>query len=154
MDPQVFIDIAAPDLPGKVQEYADLGWRFVNLCGSAVEGGVELIYSFSNGEPFENLRLIAGPDDDIPSISDLYFNAFVFENEVHALFGTRITDMVIDFGDSFYATSVPTPMNPVSPDARASFTIRSRSAARDGDDKVLASSTSEGQEATSASQKA
>ncbi|MDR1185430.1 MAG: hypothetical protein LBK67_11640 [Coriobacteriales bacterium] len=153
MDPQVFIDLAVPDLPGKVQEYADSGWRFVNLCGSTVEDGVELIYSFSNGEPFENLRLIAGPDDDIPSISDLYFNSFVFENEVHALFGTRITGIVIDFGDSFYATSVPTPMNPASLDARASFTIRSRSATRDRDGDVLASSSSESKEATSANQK-
>jgi ech hydrogenase subunit D len=154
MDPQVFIDLAAPDLPSKVQEYADRGWRFVNLCGSTVEGGVELIYSFSNGEPFENLRLIAGPDDDIPSISEIYFNSFVFENELHALFGTRVTGMVIDFGDSFYATSVPTPMNPVSPDARASFTIQSRSAAQDEDGNALASDGSEGKEATSASQNA
>jgi len=114
MDPQVFIDRALPQLHTQTQDYKDKGWRFVNMCGSTIDTGVELLYSFSQGEAFENLRLCVGVDDEVPSISDLYFNSFVFENEAHDLFGVEIKGIAIDFGGNFYATSIPTPMNPHS----------------------------------------
>ncbi|MDR3307621.1 MAG: NADH-quinone oxidoreductase subunit C [Coriobacteriales bacterium] len=114
MDPQVFIDITIPQLHASTQAYKDKGWRFVNMCGATIDAGVELIYSFSQGEALENLRLNVGIDEEVPSISDIYFNSFVFENETHDLFGVGIKDIAIDFGGNFYTTSVPTPMNPAS----------------------------------------
>ncbi len=34
----------------------------------------------------------------VPSITDLFLEAFVFENEIHDLFGVDIKDIAIDFG--------------------------------------------------------
>jgi hypothetical protein len=93
-----------------------------------VADGVELLYSFSKNEPLENLRLIVAADDSLASISDLYFNAFVFENETHDLFGVQFEGIVIDFGGKFYAVSVPTPMNPSSKAAAGAFTVIRRDA--------------------------
>jgi ech hydrogenase subunit D len=115
--PQIFIDITYEELRGKVGEYNAGGWRFVNICGNTVTGGVELIYSFSKSLPLENLRFVIDNDTEISSISDCFPNAFLFENETHDLFGVRFSNISIDFGGEFYTVAVPTPMNPHSRDA-------------------------------------
>jgi hypothetical protein len=116
--PQVFIDIDPGELHERVEDYDERGWRFVNICGSTVEEGVELIYSFSDGLPMENLRFIIDNETVIPSVSDRFPNAFFFENETHDLFGVRFSNISIDFDGEFYTVAVPTPMNPRSAEAR------------------------------------
>ncbi|HBT95854.1 MAG TPA: hypothetical protein DEB24_07150 [Coriobacteriia bacterium] len=116
--PQIFIDIDCKDLKTKVDEYENRGWRFVNICGSTVEGGVELIYSFSDGLPLENLRFTVPNGSTIPSVSGCFPNAFFFENETYDLFGVKFSGVSIDFDGKFYKVSVPTPMNPQSVQAR------------------------------------
>ncbi|GHT77941.1 hypothetical protein FACS1894104_0370 [Actinomycetota bacterium] len=119
MDPQVFIDIELAQLHASAQDYHDRGWRAVNICGSSVDGQVELIYSFSDNEELENLRLLVSNADTVPSISDIFLSTFFFENETHDLFGVDFKGIAIDFGGTFYPTSVPTPMNPASKQALA-----------------------------------
>jgi hypothetical protein len=116
--PQVFIDIGLAELSGRVEDYDARGWRFVNICGSTVAGGVELIYSFSDGLPLENLRLTVGDGATVPSVSERFPNAFFFENETHDLFGVRFSGISIDFDGNLYTVAVPTPMNPRSAEAR------------------------------------
>lgn len=114
LDPQIFKDIELPQLMERVESYKSRGWRFVNLCGSSVDGKVELLYSFSLGEELENLRFLVANEDVVPAVSPIYGNAFFFENETHDLFGVTFKGITIDFGGTFYPTSVPTPMNPAS----------------------------------------
>jgi hypothetical protein len=116
--PQVFIDITDDEVRERIEEYDSGGWRFVNISGNTVAGGVELIYSFSKGLPLENLRFTIDSKTVIPSISDRFPNAFFFENETHDLFGVNFSDISIDFNGEFYTVAVPTPMNPHSPSAR------------------------------------
>ncbi|MDR2197622.1 MAG: NADH-quinone oxidoreductase subunit C [Coriobacteriales bacterium] len=110
--PQVFIDITCGELHERVRDYCARGWHFANLCGCTVDGGVELIYSFSDGLPVENLRLVTDLSRPIASVSDCFPNAFFFENETHDLFGVPFSGISIDFDGTFYRVSVPTPMNP------------------------------------------
>jgi hypothetical protein len=112
--PQVFIDITDDELRERIEEYDNGGWRFVNISGNTVAGGVELIYSFSKGFPLENLRFTIDNKTVIPSVSDRFPNAFFFENETHDLFGVNFSDISIDFNGEFYTVAVPTPMNPHS----------------------------------------
>jgi Ni,Fe-hydrogenase III component G len=112
VDPQVFIDIELSQLRPMTEQYKADGWRFVNLCGSTINDGVELLYSFSNGEELVNLRFNVTTQTVVPAISDLYFNAFVFENETHDLYGVTIKGMAIDFKGRYYDLAIPTPMNP------------------------------------------
>ncbi|MDR1422532.1 MAG: NADH-quinone oxidoreductase subunit C [Coriobacteriales bacterium] len=108
--PQVFIDIKPSELAERVQDYCERGWRFVNLCGVTVEGGVELIYSFSDGYPLENLRFVTDLSEPIDSVSTRFPNAFFFENETHDLFGVQFAGISIDFDGEFYTVSIPEPM--------------------------------------------
>ncbi|MDR0308831.1 MAG: NADH-quinone oxidoreductase subunit C [Coriobacteriales bacterium] len=109
--PQVFIDISLDQLLAKVEDYQKRNWRFVNVNASTVGANVELIYSFANGLPFENLRLTVDTETEVPSISDMFPAAFLFENEGHDLFGVKFTGIAIDFNGELYTLSLPTPMN-------------------------------------------
>ncbi|MDR2587562.1 MAG: NADH-quinone oxidoreductase subunit C [Coriobacteriales bacterium] len=131
--PQVFIDIDYHELSQRIADYDERGWRFVNICGSTVEGGVELIYSFSDGLPLENLRFTVSNEEIIPSVSDRFPNAFFFENETHDLFGVRFSGISIDFDGEFYTVAVPTPMNPHSADAREAAANNTYGAANYGE---------------------
>ncbi|MDR1713568.1 MAG: NADH-quinone oxidoreductase subunit C [Coriobacteriales bacterium] len=118
--PQVFIDTELSELRSKVEEYHERGWRYVNICGTALpDGQVELIYSFSDGLPLENLRVVVDTTTEVQSISDIFPNSFFFENETHDLFGVQFAGISIDFDGEFYTVSVPTPMNPRSSQAVA-----------------------------------
>ncbi|MDR3137033.1 MAG: NADH-quinone oxidoreductase subunit C [Coriobacteriales bacterium] len=119
MDPQVFFDSELEQLLLRVQDYQQRGWRFVNLCGSSVEGQVELLYSFAQGKQLENLRLLVSNEQSVPSLSAIFVNSFFFENETHDLFGVNFKGLAPNFGGRFYPTSVPTPMNPASAQAQA-----------------------------------
>ncbi len=51
---------------------------------------------------FENLRLVLQEGGTLPSISAVYFGAFIYENEIHDLFGIMVTGMNIDFKGTLY----------------------------------------------------
>ena len=53
------------------------------------------------------------------SITDLYLEAFVCENEIHDLFDVAISDIAIDFGGMFYQLAEKAPMTVVSPEQLA-----------------------------------
>ena len=57
--------------------------------------------------------------DVVPSITDLYLEAFVCENEIHDLFDVAISDIAIDFGGMFYQLAEKAPMTVVSPEQLA-----------------------------------
>jgi NADH:ubiquinone oxidoreductase subunit C len=48
--PQVFIDIAADEMRQRVEEYSELGWRFVNICGSTVVDAADAASAASAGD--------------------------------------------------------------------------------------------------------
>ena len=56
---------------------------------------------------------------EVPSITDRFIAAFVFENEIHDLFGVSVRDIAIDFGGNFYVTAQPSPMTIISPAQKA-----------------------------------
>lgn len=118
MDPQIFNDISLEQIKNTAQEYKERGWRLTNLCGSSVEGKVELLYSYAQGKELENARVVVSNEDEVPSVSAIYPGIFIFENETHDLFGVNFTDISIDYEGAFYPTSVPTPMNPSSNQAK------------------------------------
>jgi len=128
-EPQIFTDITLAEVHDLAAAYKAKGWRFVALSGSLIEssGQIELIYSYSEHDQLENRRLLIQPDQAVPSVSDIFFNALVFENEVHDLFGVTITDIAIDFSGKFYNVREPVPMNPeLLPTAMSNFTVKYR----------------------------
>lgn len=145
MDSQVYIPIQLDAFAGRVKNYKERGWRFVNLCGSTVGDKVELLCSFAEENKLENLSLLVAKDEPVPAVSPVYPSAFFFENETKDLFGVQFADMTLDFGGTFYPTSVPTPMNPHSLEAEAFAAVGQTSddSGEDGADREKASAEQE-----------
>ncbi|MFZ2199001.1 MAG: NADH-quinone oxidoreductase subunit C, partial [Thermodesulfovibrionales bacterium] len=91
----------------------------VQICSTTLADRYEMNYSFDKDRRYRNLRFTVLPGEAIPSISLIYGNAFLYENEIHDLFGITIEHMTIDFHGTLYQTRIPAPfaVQVSSPDA-------------------------------------
>ncbi len=117
---QEFKPLAIEDIHDHAAIRKASGWRYVQMLAVKTEPGCDLIYSFMKDGLLEN-NVVSGvtKEVEIPSISDLFLEAFVFENETHDLFGVQINDIAIDFAGRFYDLAVQEPMTIISPEQQA-----------------------------------
>lgn len=85
------------------------GYRIVQICAIPEDGGAELIYSFDRGLSLRNLKVHVTSDAAVDSITGSYWSAFVYENEIHDLFGVTFRDMAQDYKGGFFRTGTKTP---------------------------------------------
>lgn len=117
---QVFEPLALDSLHDFALSRKEDGWRYVQTLAVNKDDGVDLVYSFMKNGALVNSVISDVPRDaEVPSISDAFLAAFVFENEIHDLFGVRITDIAIDFEGNFYRVSEEYPMTIISPEQLA-----------------------------------
>jgi len=110
-EPQEIVPIGKNDLVGRVAQFFAEGYRLVQISCNTLPSAYELNYSFDKDYRFKNLRVTVAPDEEVPSISVIYPNAFLYENEIHDLFGVPIKNIVIDYGGSLYRTAIKTPFS-------------------------------------------
>jgi ech hydrogenase subunit D len=128
-DPQAIEEIPLSLLLARVQQMHTEGWRLVQACCTRLVADQEVNYSFdTDGQSPEapdaqglhrlhTLRVrLPMTDPELPSISQFYWSAFLYENEMHDLFGIRVKGMAVDFHGNFYTTMVPTPYITTEPD--------------------------------------
>lgn len=85
------------------------GRRLVVITCTAAAEEYDLTYSFARENDLRHYRMTVPEGAVIPSIGASYGGAFVYENEIHDLYGFTFTGMTIDFGGTFIRTSVPYP---------------------------------------------
>ncbi len=79
------------------------GYRFVTLtCTALDENHFDILYHFDLGLELKHLRLTLAAGTAVPSISPIYFAAFLVENEIQDLFGIRFTGLAIDYERTLY----------------------------------------------------
>ena len=109
-----FIDSNVDEILSFSKKALDDGNEFVQLCATALDDGVELLYTFKEASALDaklfSYTVIAKDGVDVPSITDYFPAAFVFENEAHDLFGVSIKGISIDFEGDFYQVAVEFPM--------------------------------------------
>ena len=95
------------------------GWRFIQTHAVNTDDGIDLYYSFMKDGCIANYR-IAGvkSNQPVPSITDLFLAAFVFENEARELFGVDMRDIAIDFAGAMYAPAESAPMTFIAPEQK------------------------------------
>ena len=119
-----FTQTFAPLKLGQVHDLAAAraaeGWRYVQILAVNTEEGIDLVYSYMRDGHLENFTVKAVQKTDVvPSITDVFLEAFVCENEIHDLYGVAIENIAIDFGGMFYQLSSKAPMTVVSPEQLA-----------------------------------
>ena len=108
---QTIINVALEDLMREVEGLQTGGYRLVQIGCTDIGGAYEVNYSFDKGYQFRNLRLTVGPETEVPSISGIYWGAFVYENEMHDLFGIPVSGINIDFKGTFIRTAKKYPFS-------------------------------------------
>ncbi len=121
---QIFIPTEPGDLLEKVMDLKAEGYRLGQACCTNVENGFELLYSFDKEYHLKNLKLSISREQEMMSITGVYWPAFIYENEMHDLFGITFKHSELDFGGHFFRLSEPTPWRPkeapaVAPEAEA-----------------------------------
>ncbi len=74
---------------------------YTDLCGKSGDR-IEITYSFGKEYKMVRLRISILPDTEIVSISDIYAPAFLYENEIHNLFGINIKMISLDYHGNLY----------------------------------------------------
>lgn len=110
-EPQEIVPVEKSDLVGIVAQFFAEGYRLVQIGCTTLPEAYELTYSFDREYRFRNLRFTVAPDEEVPSISVIYPNAFLYENEIHDLFGITITHITVDYRGTLYRTAISTPFS-------------------------------------------
>ncbi len=111
IEQQTNLPIRVDELIGKTGEFKKEGCRLVQIGCTKTEEGFEINFSFDKDYSFRNIRISVQQDTVIPSISGIYWGAFIYENEIHDLFGLTISGINIDFKGTLYKTSVKYPFS-------------------------------------------
>lgn len=115
-----FSPLALGDLRREAAYLKADGWRFVQTHAVSTDKGIDLYYSFMKDGLLRNLRIErVTPADTVPSITDMFLAAFVFENEARELFGINMGPIAIDFSGTMYAPAVGDPMTILTPEQKA-----------------------------------
>jgi ech hydrogenase subunit D len=104
-----YIEIKPIELLSRVSGLKEEGCRLVQLCCSRAGDAYEFDYSFDKDYRLIDLKVPVSPGEEIASISAVYPYAFLYENEIEALFGITILHKSVDFGGKLYRTAVATP---------------------------------------------
>ena len=126
-----FIETTLGELVGAAQAYKGKGWRFAQCCASRNgDDAFELLYSYVEDATNEvaNLRVCVTSADEIPSVGGIFPAAFMFENEMHDLYGLTVVDMNLDYRGGFYHLHIPAPMAQ-APQGKAKPAAAAKSAA-------------------------
>jgi len=97
------IAISPENVVGETAKMKVEGYRFVTLsCVELDETTVDILYHFDREFQLKHFRLTVPKDAPVPSISPVYFAAFLVENEIQDLFNIRFQGLAIDFDRTLY----------------------------------------------------
>ena len=97
------ISVSLDDIIEKVARKKVEGYRFVTMsCAELDKNTVDILYHLDKDLKLINFRLTVPRNAAIPSISPVYFAAFLVENEMQDLFDIRFTGLVIDYERTLY----------------------------------------------------
>jgi len=111
MAEQVIPPMGVGDVVAKAEQAKKEGHRLVQIGCTKIGDDFEIIYVYDKDYKLLSYRITVKADVIIPSISSVYFGAFVYENEIHDLYGLHVSGINIDFKGTFYKTAIKHPFN-------------------------------------------
>ena len=128
---QLIIPTETSELLEKAAQFKKEGYRMTQILCTRVAEGYELTYSFDKDYEMTNLRLMVPEDGSVMSVTSQYWYAFVWENEIHDLFGldVKLIAPEVDYGGKFFHLAKPMPWhefaNAKQPAAAVKVNLRS-----------------------------
>ena len=120
----------------RVGEYHKNGWRLAIINATTVPspdettaGVFEISWGFAKDLEFETMRESVTTADEVPSVSEFFGAAFLYENEMRELFGINVTGIGLDLQGQLYKTSAKIPFSHAAVKARLEATAAATAAA-------------------------
>ena len=111
VDRQTITEVKVDELVDKAVLMKGQGYRLVQISCTYKER-FEITYSFDKDYELLHYRIYVERDEEILSISQIFFSAFLYENEMKDLFGVKIKDIAIDYEGGLYRLAQKTPFVP------------------------------------------
>ncbi|MBO6147924.1 MAG: NADH-quinone oxidoreductase subunit C [Lachnospiraceae bacterium] len=102
-------EIEEDTLLNETQKVHSEGYRLIQICATTVDSGYEILYTFGKGYDELSIRFLTKGEKPVQSISRIFPPAWLYENEIHDLFGIEVENMTLDFRGGLYRTSVKAP---------------------------------------------
>jgi len=97
------LSVGIDNLLGETAGVKVAGYRFVTMtCTALDQDSFDLLYHFDRRLELKHLRLTLTAGKAVPSISPIYFAAFLVENEIQDLFGIHFKGLAIDYERTLY----------------------------------------------------
>jgi NADH:ubiquinone oxidoreductase subunit C len=90
-------EVKLEDVEKEAKYYYDNGYRFVTETCLEEDGRFRIIYTFEKDSELDSFHTYVSPEEEVPSISKVYFAAIPVENEIHEMFGLRFKNLALDF---------------------------------------------------------
>ena len=104
-----FISVNPESVIDEAQKLKFTGYHLIQQCATRIPDAYELIYTFGKELEMKNLKIVLPQDKEISSITSIFPCAFIYENEMHDLFGVDIKMINIDYEGKLYRTAIETP---------------------------------------------
>lgn len=78
------------------------GWRLAQICSAYVDEQYELSYSFAKEYEIAHYRVVVDKETLVPSLTQIYDSAFLYENEMKELFGVNMEHIAVDYKNKLY----------------------------------------------------
>ena len=101
--------VKAEEIIDEAQRLKFDGYHLMQQCATRTAEGYELVYSFGKALEVLQVKIILENEQPINSISPVFPCAFLYENEMHDLFGIDIQMISLDYKGKFYRTAIETP---------------------------------------------
>ena len=98
-------------LLNKAKEIKTDGYRVMQICATKIGEEYELLYSFGREYDIRHMKITITSEEHVPSVSDIFPSAYLYENEMHDLFGIRIDGINHDYKGKLYRTGVEAPFD-------------------------------------------
>jgi len=105
---------AAADLLSIAQDIKTAGYRLGQACATvAGEDVLEVLYTFVKDNVMKNYKFeIDAKAPVLQSVSAVFPYAFVYENEMHDLFGIEFKNLALDYHGKYIVLPTTAPCNP------------------------------------------
>ena len=104
-------EIELLSLLNKMKEIKVEGFTVMQICATKLGESYELLYTFGRAYEARHIKVTIAPGTHVPSITDIFPAAYLYENEMHDLFGIDIDGINHDYKGGLYRTAVEAPFS-------------------------------------------
>jgi len=103
----------AADLLNIAHDIKTDGYRLGQACATVAGDELEVLYTFEKDNVLKSYKInIDAKAPELQSITAIYPYAFIYENEMHDLFGIVFKNLTLDYHGKFIVLPKEAPCNP------------------------------------------